>query len=402
MGGILAFALALRALIQAVVFILSATALGVDLFGALVLVLAVSGILAPISSMGGEYLVLRAFARAESEQTLYLGQSWFCILVLGGILSLLATLFLILYMHIDTTFWVVSFICVAEIVLNRWSELLLRVLQARENVERLALARVILPLCRLLMIGLAILFVDTFSLSAWAISNAVAALIGVVFLRYQMKVLSVKVFFSSEKLGRNLVDGFAFVWGGLFHRIGNDADKVIISKLTSLSSAGIYGAGYRIVEMLMIPAQALVTSNTAKVYRSFEGSLGEGRSNLNNLLAKVASVNVVLALGLILLGGLVVGVLGTGYEQSEVVIAGLAFLPFLIGVRITLSVAMQAMNKQNLNSMLLMIFAIANVLFTWLFISKFGWVGAIASTMVVEGFLSLACLLIVMKLTKAK
>jgi O-antigen/teichoic acid export membrane protein len=126
-----------------------------------------------------------------------------------------------------------------------------------------------------------------------------------------------------------LKEGLWFVASPSTQTINNDADKLLLARMASLSAAGIYGAAYRVISASFLPVQALLTLTYPRFFR--HGGRGLRQSTRFAIRWLPLGLGYSIAAGILLFAGapLIVKILGSGYMQTAIVIRQLSVLPMM-------------------------------------------------------------------------
>lgn len=397
---LLSCALAVRALAQLAIFFLAANVLGVETYGVLITLVAMGSIVAPVTSLGLEYIVLRqASLNTESTGTM-IAVAISLAIGAGVSVSIVLTIIVFLFLSIDVSIAICLFIFLTEIVGNRIQETCARYYQGKENTKLYAMVRVGFPTARLLVL---IIIGSTFDLDLllWVIVTSIASTVTALCFVCHIAVKETGFKFSTDRIGKHLVMGMRFMWGGVMYRLGNDGDKILVEEFSGLEAAGTYGAGYKIIETTNLLAQSLISVNTSKFYRAFSCNFLSGWSVLINTLAWSIGINVILAVLILLSGSFVSQLLGDGFVGVERVMQILAVYPLLLSIRSVGSLGLQACGFPNINSKILFASAIFCVVGAVILVPEYGWRGAAYSSIASEFFSILFVYIYLFKLGRA-
>jgi O-antigen/teichoic acid export membrane protein len=384
----------LRTIAQASVFLIVARVLGVEAYGAYAAVLTIAGALGSFGGSGAQILMLRD-AVCDPER---FPEAW-----RRGLAAIALSAHFLLGIYL-TIAWAVlpGGISWAAIVLIGLSELLFAPLaqagvsayQGYERIcqaARLLLVPVLYRLCAALMLlPLALVLPARMQLAAWSALYALAALLAATYAVLLVhRDLGLPLRPDAEGLVNYLREGIPFAFGSAAQKLYVDIDKVMLARLTTLEATGAYSAGYRVVDMMIIPLWSILAAAVPRFFRA--GNSGTGSAVVYAL--RLLPLPIAYALGsavvLHFMGGLLPQVLGAGYAEAVNVLQYLAWLPLVSTPRLFLQVALSTSGRQGTVVGVLMAGAILNILLNFWFIPYLGWQGAVVSTYAAEVFISL-------------
>jgi O-antigen/teichoic acid export membrane protein len=181
----------------------------------------------------------------------------------------------------------------------------------------------------------------------------------------------------------------------------NDIDKTMLSRLSTLAAAGVYGAAYRIIEVSFAPVAALLSASYARFFQhGLEGLPGTLRL-ARKLLPVAAAYGCAAGLGLLAIAPLVPRVLGARYAPIAPMIMWLAPLPLLRSCHYFLADALTGAGHQRARSILQIAVAAANVALNLWLIPAYSWRGAAWTSLACDGLLAVGLLLVILKISAA-
>jgi O-antigen/teichoic acid export membrane protein len=378
-------ALLARVVIQAFTFILISRELGAGGYGGFVGVVAISVLVAPLSSLGFEFMMLRAIALDQASAARAVGTGIAVVAVVGPVVCLSA--WAVCALMLPGIPWLVILpVVVADALLGPFVDVCWRAFQGADMMRRAATIRVVPAVARC---GAAVICVwqpGTASAANWAMlylaGSLSAAMFVITITRARFGTLAVDMSLFRRRLG----DSWHFSANVATERVTNDADKFLLASLGGASAAGIYGAAYRIVEIFSVPIAAVVLSANAGAFRA--GGIGGIGGVLRRLLIVVGLYGVMAAAILHAGAGLVQILLGPGFAASSHVVAALSLLPLLYGIRSTLWLALAATGRHRLRTSAQCVVAVVNVVANIMLIPGLGWVGAVCATLGSEAILA--------------
>lgn len=391
----------IRTICQSLVFLILVRILGVKSYGAYAAVLAIASSLGSFAGFGTQITLVRDVSRNPTT----FKKSWG--LVLAAIVSGAPLLFGV-YLFLSWTLlskqisWAIIVpIGVAELIL---APLALACAYAYQGYERMGrtsrlILAPILPrfIGALLLLLFAVFFpIHTYLLPAWSFLYASAALISATYaVRLVHKDLGLPIQPKFMELIGYMGKSTSFAIGGAAQKLYVDIDKTMLASLNNLETSGAYSAGYRVVDMALIPLRSILTSSIPQFFRAGQ----KGTANTVGYAVKLLPWPLIYAFicGVVLFfsAKMLPLILGAGYEQAVQVLQYLAWLPLLSLPRLFIQTALSTSGQQRVVVIALVTGAIVNILLNLWLIPSSGWRGAIVSTYMSEILMVSLMLLII-------
>ncbi len=393
-----------KALIQAGYFLVLARELGPERFGAFSAVLAVVALAMPFTSLGAVHLMVRTVVR---EPTTVAPQFASAVVVtaVGGVIGTAVVTGIGAWVlagalgggdggdEVALTLVLVATVAAlaaADLVGALLAELCGGVYTATGRMRRTAGIQLAYSGLRLTgALGL-LLAPAAFTLGAWAGVYAVLSLVGAAVL-----VVAVRADVGPARPEPLLYlnqwrDGLAFSIGLGSQAVYNDVDKAMLARIDGATSAGVYTAAYRLVDMAFIPMRALLSAAYPRFFAA--GSDGiRGTVALARSLAPASAGYALLAsAGLFVAAPLAPLLLGSGYDEVVPVLRGLALLPLLKVVHYLAADALTGAGLQGARSAWQVGIAVLNVAANLALIPTYGITGAVVSSLACDAALGLA------------
>ncbi len=206
----------------------------------------------------------------------------------------------------------------------------------------------------------------------------------------------------TRKLGRphwprlrraHLLEGLAFSFSSSAITVYNDIDKSMLVSAGLLAEAGIYGAAYRILDVVSTPIVTLFAAASPRLFRegAHSGPAGAARGAAS-LLRWTVPYGVAAAVGLFLGAPLVPKLFGASFARSTEALRWLCLLPLLRGLHYAWGTAVTASASQWLRTAAQAGVAMLNVLLNFLLIPRWGWHGSAVASLICDGTLAPASL----------
>ncbi|WLR61563.1 oligosaccharide flippase family protein [Guptibacillus hwajinpoensis] len=391
----------LRLVTQSAYFVLIARALGKEGFGAFSAVLALVAILIPFSGIGSGNLLIKNVSRDTKKFSVYWGNALFMVLTTGLILVGTTILSYTIFLPNSISIFLVLFIALSDILFMKFIEISGQAFIAFEKMKWTAIFQLSVSFARLIAGFIVILVYSTPTPLTWSIyylsSTLLIAVLSIVItckkISYPKKDLS--------KIIPELKEGLYFSIGLSSQSVYNEIDKTMLAKISSLGSAGIYAAAYRLIDVGFTPIKALLAASYSKYFQY--GSRGiKGTLELTKKILPL-STGITLILSIILYFGAPFAplVLGNDYEDAVIVIKLLAILPLLKTVHYFAADTLTGAGYQGTRSLVQILIAMLNVILNLILIPEYSLWGAAIASIISDGLLGISLwLIIVIKLKK--
>ena len=377
-----------RALLQGASFLVLASALGADGFGAFSAVLAVTALAAPFAALGAVHLMIRSVVRRPEEAAQQLASA-LAVTALGGALATAAVTAATAWYLPQVPLSVVAPVVAAELLGALVVEVAAGAYTAREEMMRTAAVQLSFQGVRLL--GALVLLVGPggLALADWAWVYAATSL----------GTAAVVVPLVRRDVGRarpdvrghlaQWRDGLLFSCGLASQAMYNDIDKAMLARLSTLQAAGAYTAAYRVVDMALTPLRAVLAAAYPRFFREGASGLAGSMAFVRRLAPVTVAYCALAGLALLAGAGLVPVVLGDDYAGAVGALRALAVLPLLKMAHYLAADARTGAGDQGVRSLWQAGVAVANVLLNLWLIPAHGLAGAVVASLVCDGVLAL-------------
>ncbi len=397
-----------KALIQAGYFLVLARELGPERFGAFSAVLAVVALAMPFTSLGAVHLMVRSVVREPAGAAQQFASAA-VVTVVGGVVGALLVTGVgawLLAGALDPVSGgpdlgptspgsaalvaTVAALAVADLVGALLAELCGGVYTATGRMRRTASIQLAYSGLRLLgALGL-LLAPVTFTLGAWAGVYAALSLAGAAAL-----VLAVRRDVGPARPEPLLYlhqwrDGLAFSIGLGSQAVYNDADKAMLARITGATSAGVYTAAYRLVDMAFLPMRALLSAAYPRFFAAGAGGIRGTVALARSLAPASAGYALLASAGLFVAAPLAPVLLGPGYDAVVPALRALALLPLLKVAHYRAADALTGAGLQGARSAWQVGVAGLNVGLNLALIPTYGVGGAVVSSLACDAALGLA------------
>jgi O-antigen/teichoic acid export membrane protein len=378
-----------RLVLQALYFVLVARSLGPASYGTFVAVLAFVSIVTPFASWGAGDILIRRVSRDAG----LLRQAWGeAIMTAFGLGALFGVAVVLAAPHVfdgRISPLLVGAIAAAEF----WGTSLASIAaQAYQAVERLGRMAQVWLAMSVLRVAAAVVLASVKVLQtpmSWALlylgSTLAAACVIVVWVSRE---LGRPIFSVAARDRGDIKRGFFYSLSTVALSIYNDIDKTMLARLATFAAAGLYGAGYRIVEVCFVPVAALLQSSYPRFFRHGKEGVRANVALARRMLPAAIVYGVVAGAVLFAAAPLLELVLGAKYASTVLVVRGLAAVPALRAIHYFAANVLTGADRQSSRSAVQVGVAALNVgLNLWL-IPRNGWRGAVWATLASEAALA--------------
>jgi O-antigen/teichoic acid export membrane protein len=391
----------LRILVQAAYFILIARALGARGYGAFAGVVALAAVLAAFSGWGTGFLLIKNVARYPDRFPLYWGRA----LVALGVSSI-ALIALALVLSV----WLLPAIPVSVILAVSISDLLFSPLvlicaqafQAFQRLRQTALMLVLIAAFRLAAAWIMLLVVPAPTPEDWAgyylAGSAIACLVCLI---YVWRTLGAPRW-SRNDLQSARREGLYFSVSLAAQRANNDIDKTLLVRLSTLESAGIYSAAYRLVEVVFMPVTALLAAAYARFFQHGARGIRGSLDLAYGLMVPALGYAIAGAAAIYLLAPLIPTILGADYKETVNAARWLAVLPIIGTLYAFAAHALSGAGHQGARTSIEIVAVVLNVLLNIWWIPLYSYHGAIWAMLASKTFVAMGVWYLVFKMMQIR
>lgn len=391
------------ALLQGLQFFLLARALGSHEFGRVASVVAITSAFLPFSGLGLGNVAIMHIARGQARAERSLGNGLAVITLTGALGVALALLVGQAFLDEPGTWLLVLLFGVSEILLTKYIDFAAHVFL---GMERQIITAFFYNLSMFVRVSCAALLL-------WGLVHPTALAWAQLHLAGNALTAGVVLYVSVRLLGRprteyasarnDIKKGVFFSIVISARSVQTDVDKIVLARIASPATAGVYTAAFRLVYMAITPIMAILVSLQARVFRKgHEGGLGGTLRALRRLMTIAGVYCLLLAIGIYLAAPAVPWLLGSSYELSTQVLRWLCLLPFLLIVQCVASDALSGADAQRRVSVLHALTAGMALLLNLLLVPHYDWRGAVMAAYASQGFLVAGLLVTILLLRRAE
>ncbi len=377
---------ALRTVMQTLYFVFLARALSVSQFGSVAAVTAVTSLLSAFAGWGTGGILVMEGARDRSKIASLYG---------GSLGSTLATLVPLSALGIaagrlfipSLPFAALAAFLAADLLFARIVDTTAQAFQAAGVMRKSALIGTAGLSARAAAAALFLVLAAGRNANAWSFWYVASSLVGC-----GIALAATRRWLGPVPLAvtRPSKIGFYFAIGVGSNNSSADIDKTMLARMDSLSSAGVYAAGYRVVAMAFVPLLSLFLATYPRFFRAGISGVAGTTQYARRLLPTGLLYATIAAVTLWVSAPAASDILGGGYTQAAGVIRWLSPLPVILLFCYLGGDVLTGAGLQGTRSALQIAAAIFNVGANVALIPLYGWQGAAAATLVTYSSLAAA------------
>jgi O-antigen/teichoic acid export membrane protein len=375
-----------RLVIQAAYFVLIARALGPDAYGAFVTVVAMAALLGPFSGLGTATLFIKNVRSGKREAAICWGNGILLTVLSGTLLSGLGV-GLSAVLHLKTVPFVVTIVCVADLILLKVTELAAFGFAALDQMKQTSIQNVVVSLLRLGGIVTLVITLHPVTLDLWVITYLLTTLLGALYALIKGGQLWGRPVIDLRALGEDAAEGVFFSVAGSATTIYNDIDKIMLSRLADLAATGVYGAAYRVIDVTMTPVRSLAAAAYPHFFRKGMDGMARTYPYALSLIAKTSIYGVVASVGLWLAAPILPHILGKQYQAVVPAVRWLALIPLLRCVHSFMADALSGAGLQRIRTGIQVLVALINIGLNVVILPRYSWRGAAWTSLGCDGLL---------------
>lgn len=373
--------MAARTALLVALFAVVAGSLGPAEFGMFSAVLAVYGLASSLCSTGIGIALVQRVALGRDGAGQAAGAALQAAVVSGLVLLLPATALLKLVLLPGSDWTLLLAVGVAELVFLPVVEVCGRAFQASGTPF-------LLPGLSALMVGLRLAFLGAWWLLTENAEPLTAREWGLLYAGAGAMASALALALVARRLRLARGDGLGDIIGagapiGLTFaaaRANADADKALLARLADVGAAGWYTAAYRVVDLVVLPVQALLEATLPRFFAAGAAAREDVQRQFRRVLRAVAAIGLAGGAGLYALASAVPAILGEAYGGSVPMLQALCAMPALVGIRWLLRQVLLGRGHTRLYPAFEVAGAVTNVGLNVILIPGMGWMGAVISS----------------------
>lgn len=394
------FGQGLGQLLRLVYFLIIPRALGVEQYGAFVGVTSLAAILAPFATWGRGPLLVKNVARDKRVFGDYWGNSLFVSLISGSVLIV----FMIpaaRFVFSGTVPWLlVWLVAISDLFFANILELGAQAFQAFDLLALTAKLSVVGNFTRIVGAVVLIAFFHHASATSWAWCYLAASIAMALITMYWVNHKLGKPVLAFWRLKSELLEGCYFSVSMSSQTIYNDIDKTMLVRLSTLGSAGIYAAAYRLIDVAFLPIRSLLWASYPSFFRHGASGVGACTQYAKRLLPRAGLYSVAVSLAVFFGAPIVPHLLGSEYGRTVTALRWLAPLPLLKTLHYFVANALTGAGLQGVRTAIQIVVGVFNICLNLWLIPAYSWRGAAWSSLASDGLLAVSLWLAVLILCR--
>ena len=374
----------LQLVIQGVYFVILARSLGTVKYGAYIGIIAIVSVFIPFASWGSEKIIIQNVSRDRRTFRHSWGTGILRTLIFGsGFISLILTVYSFFPIK-GISLLTVFFVALANLIFLRLNDLVRDSFIGVGLLNYTARAIFIVSLNRFFAVLLLIVGSRNPSILNWSALYCLATFMAAVISTHLLVKQVDYPLFVLGRVRRDLKLGFSFAVGISAQSIYNDLDKSMLAKLSTLESAGIYGAAYHILNVAFTPILSVAMASFRNFFQKGTQGIKGSFELCKRLLPMSLGYSIAAIIGLAICAPLIPMILGSEYAKSAIAVVWLSPTVFFRTMHVFAADTLTGADLQSIRSTSQVIVAIANGLLNFWLIPLYSWRGAIVATMISE------------------
>lgn len=375
---------------QTLIFVLLVKLLSTQEFGIYSTVIAINLLVIHFVNPGITNIVTMQTARNHSNMNEIFSVALFTTWIYTLIFTLLISS-IFLYFYSAKYLIVFIFITVTEIGVNRYLDIYYSYLMGQEEIKKISFLQTIYITFKLIII--LIFFLFEFSSNVLVSIVFTNLIFSILFLYVIVKLVNIKLTtLNFNLLKKNFKLGIHFAIGITSKNISTNADKIMLSKMISYDATAIYTLANRVVQLAVLPLQALMMSTYASFFKYGENGISENVNFLKKISFYPLVFSIILGILIWNMAFLVTYIFGEIYNESIIIIKAFAFVPVLLTFNNLIADALTGAGFQYLRSLAQILTAIINIMMNFILILHIGILGAAIATLFSEVVLAFTLL----------
>ncbi len=194
---------------------------------------------------------------------------------------------------------------------------------------------------------------------------------------------------GAPKLRRNELvpagrEGSKFALGDAAQTVQTNVDKTMLLSAGFDTDAGLYGAGVRLIQYSMMPANSIFAAAYPEFFRRGADGIESAHTYSRELRKRVVTATIGGAIVAVLFSPIAGFILGDEFDGVVPVVLAMALYPLIRGLEINTADVLSGSGRQAYRSKAQLATAILNVVLNIALIPVYSWKGAVAATYISE------------------
>jgi O-antigen/teichoic acid export membrane protein len=389
-----------RTVIQAGYFVVIARMLGASQFGVFAALVAIASILSPFVSLGTIQLVVRDVAQSVEKMGRQLEMAIAVTVMSGLALTVALTCLSPIIAPRHVAIWICFTVFAGEMIGYRTAEVCAYAFLGTRQMYRYAGTLTAFHAIRLVAVIITAIALDRITVAKWVPIYAGTSLVAsVAILTHTARSVQARLSRDAARQGLARYRGQASA--GILFSIGlasqtvyNDIDKAMLARLSTTTSAGLYTAAYRAVDVALAPIRAMMAAASPRFFAAGKAGVRPAARYAGRLAPACLGYAALSSVGLFLLAGILPSVVGHSFDSAVPALRGLAILPTLKAVQYLAADALTGAGKQGVRSVAQGVTALLNVGLNLAIIPRYSWRGAVGTSIACDALLAIGLLIV--------
>jgi O-antigen/teichoic acid export membrane protein len=371
-------------IIQLIIFVFLARALGKDDFGILSFGFAFAFLIVIIADFGLSTLLIREISRNKKLAAKYLSNA-LMVKILLSIITIIFAYFFLNLMDYSNEIKTVAYIMLSFTILQSFTDLNYSIFRSFEKMHYDAFLKVLRVLILIILIFYTIN--KGFGLVAASLSFPITEAIifiiasSIVYRRFVKINFKFDYNFSKILIKRSSLFCFSLVFSGLFMYI----DSIMLSKIRSTTEVGIYSAAANIMIALIFIPMMYGNAIYPVISRFFVNSKKSLKFAYERSFKYMFIIGLPISAGIYILSDKIISILyGSQYAASATVLSILAWYLFLRFLNVISGFTLSSINRQGSRVFSQGTAALTNIILNLILIPIYGFIGAAIATVITE------------------
>jgi O-antigen/teichoic acid export membrane protein len=360
-------------------FIILARSLGVEAYGVIVAVSATAAIAVEFVGLGCGEILVRAVARDPASYARQFGQALILVGITLPVVLAVALVSQNIFFSLPAAFYVVALLTASDLITGRASVLAEHVAIAHCTIRVANAYRFLSGAIKAITIAVACFLFHVKTLEQWwpwQVGQAVFA----------MMLYTVHVIWRFGKPRWSLEissvrRGLTFALNQILRATQFNIDRMIIGTFGNASVLGMYGAATRLVQVSLLPVQALLRMTYPAYFARGRDGIAATWAYACRLFHFVLLLSLGIAAALALASEFVIPILGSSFAGAGGIILWLAPLPILVSIQYIFSDALTGADYQGVRTSLLAGGLVLNAILIAFGVGWFGTPGIVAAVL---------------------
>lgn len=376
-------------LVSLIVGSLSARFLGPSNYGLLTYGSAIIAFFTTVSKLGMDSVVVAEIVRYPKKENVFLGTALLMRFV-ASVLSFFAIWGFVLVFEPENRSLQIVTVLQATAIIFQSTEVFYFWFQAKMEMKYVTLtamaALTVTSIWRLaLLAGKA--SVQWFALSASISAMVCGICIGIIF----SKKSGIRLKFCWEEGKAVLRKSYHFIINGLAVTLYMQLDRIMVGKLSSETAVGLYGAASTLAVMWQFVPLNIIDSSNPILLKMYDTDKRKYESRYQMLLMGITAMGIAVGFGFTIFSRLIIYILyGEAYFEAAPALAILIWATCFSMIGTARSTWIIATGRNKFSKYFTCMGAVLNTVLNAVIIPRWGFVGASATTLATEMFVSLA------------